>query len=67
MMDSKIYFWGVLRPDGRIIDKTISNSKLVTSFRARVLCRKELQLPWKKVKKSGYRLVKLKAEIVVVS
>lgn len=59
------YFWGIQRPDGKLVPQTFSVSKHVTEWNASRLCKKQHRMPWKNArKKYGYKLVKIEAKIL---
>lgn len=67
MSNRVYYFWAVLRPDGKLMTETFSNSRFIANWKAGRLCRKQLKMPWRRVKHNyGYRLVSVRAEIATV-
>ena len=64
-MKNVFYFWGVLRPDGKLIPSTFSHHKLEANHKAVKLCRSQLNKRWCIVKKeAGYKLVLIECRIM---
>jgi hypothetical protein len=65
-MNNLFYFWAVLRPDGKLMTETFSHHKFIANWKAARLCKKQLGMRWRKVKKEGYKVVSVRAEVVTV-
>lgn len=59
------HFWGVQRPDGKLVPQTFSINRQVTEWNANRLCKRQHHMSWKLAKKKyGYHLVKLEAKVL---
>lgn len=64
-MKNSFYFWGVLRPDGKLLPTTFSSSKIGATLKAGKLSRAQLGKRWKTVKKEeGYSIVRIVCAVI---
>lgn len=62
------YFWGVLRPDGRLVPQTFSSIKGLTELNAGTLTKKHHKMRWRDAKKKyNYQVVKIEAVILTAT